>query len=73
MKIADIKLGEFYRVRGNNYAYAQVIAILPPKTGINDTRAFIAECRWVVNKNDKVGMIMYFKISDLVKCEGSGQ
>ena len=37
------------------------------------TRAFIAECRWVVNKNDKVGMIMYFKISDLVKCEGSGQ
>ncbi len=67
MKRSDIRVGEFYRVKGNEYAYAKVIEVIPPMTSINNTRAYVAKCQWVINQNDKFGMIKYFKISELTK------
>ena len=67
MKRSDIRVGEFYRVKGNEYAYAKVIEVIPPMTSINNTRAYVAKCQWVINKDDKFGMIKYFKISELTK------
>lgn len=71
MLIKDIKIGEFYRVKGNeNYCWAQAIEILPPKTGKNTTRATVVKCKWVVNKKDVDSpfvLIKYFKVSNLIK------
>ena len=68
MRVKDVKLGEFYRVKGNeDYCWAQPIEILPPKTGINNTNAIMVKCRWVVHKNDKVGLNKYFRVSNLIK------
>lgn len=70
MRIKDVKLGEFYRVKGNeNYCWAQAIEILPPKTGINDTNATVVKCKWVIRKEDvntsSFIPIKYFKVSNL--------
>lgn len=67
MKIAEIKIGEFFRVRGNNYAWVKAVQIIPPGTPPNTTRSTVVKCEWLVNKNDKTGLIKYFKASDLVK------
>lgn len=71
MLIKDIKIGEFYRVKGNeNYCWAQAIEILPPKTGKNNTRATVVKCKWVRCKKDVENhfvLIKYFKASDLIK------
>lgn len=68
MLVKDIRIGEFYRVKGNeNYCWAQAIEILPPKTGENNTNATIVKCKWVVYKTDNFGVIKYFKVSRLIK------
>lgn len=72
MKIVDIKIGEFYRVKHNTYSWARVVQIIPPMTPPNNTRATIVKCEWVVNKDDEFGLIKYFKVSDLVKEKKGG-
>ena len=67
MKDSEIKIGELYRVNGNYYAFAKVIEILPPMVLPNNTRATVVKCEWIVNRNDKFGLIKYLKASSLVK------
>jgi hypothetical protein len=61
----NIKLGEYYRLKGNTFAWAKPIEIIPPKTGINKERYPIAKCEWTTSKDSLVGLIKYFKVSDL--------
>ncbi len=72
MKIVNIKIGEFYRVKYNSYAWARAVRIIPPMTPPNNTRATIVECEWVVNKDDEFGLIKYFKASDLAEEKKGG-
>lgn len=67
MKAEDIKIGEFYRVRDNELGYAQAMKIIPPKTAENKSNSILVKCYWVVNKDDAVGLVKYFKVSRLVK------
>lgn len=67
MRVKDIKIGEFYRVKGNEYCWAQPIEILPPKTGINLMNVTLIKCNWVINKDDTVGLVKYFRVSSLIK------
>ena len=70
MRVKDIKIGEFYRVKGNDFCWAQAIEILPPKRGINTTKATLIKCKWVTSKkfaNDGIVLIKYFRVSELVK------
>lgn len=67
MKASKIKIGEVYRVNGNDHAFAKVIEILPPMVPPNNTRATVVKCEWIVNRNDKFGLIKYLKASSLVK------
>lgn len=73
MRVSDIKIGEFYRVKDNDYAWAKVVQIIPPMTPPNNTRATVVKCEWVVNNNDKFGLIKYFKVSNLVEGKKGGE
>ncbi len=70
MKITDIKIGEFYRIKGNSFAWAKAVQIIPPKTPPNTTRSTVVKCEFLINKTDKTGLIKYFKASDLEKRKG---
>ena len=72
MRIVNIKIGEFYRVKHNSYAWVKVVQIIPPMTPPNATKATMVKCEWVVNKDDKFGLIKYFRASDLVKEKKGG-
>ena len=70
MRVKDIKIGEFYRVKGNNYAWAQAVEVIPPTAFENDTNATLVKCRWVVDKKDTCGLMKYFKVSELTRSGG---
>ncbi len=63
----SIKIGNYYRHKNTpNYAWAKVLSIIPPRTGVNTHDYPIAECEWTMSKNDSFGLIKYFKLTDLV-------
>ncbi len=65
MKRSEVIIGEHYRFRGETYAWAKVVEILPPKTGKNTTRKYIAKCHWDIKKNPNFAIIKYFAVADL--------
>lgn len=69
MKVQDVKIGEYYRHKDTpNYAWAKPLEILKPNEKQNKGNKFIViKCQWVVNKNDKFGMIKYFRPNNLIK------
>jgi len=69
-QIKDIKIGEYYRHKNApNYAWAKVLEIIKPHTGVNIHSYPIIKCEWTVAKNVNFGLIKYFKASDLKKEE----
>lgn len=72
MRIVNIKIGELYRVKHNSYAWVRAVRIIPPMTPPNYTRATMVKCEWVVDKDDKFGLIKYYRASDLVKEKKGG-
>jgi len=68
MRIQDIKIGEYYRLRSSpTYGYLKAISIIKPKTGININTFMVIECEHTVYKNDSFGFIKYYKPCDLLK------
>ncbi len=68
MNSKNIIIGDYYRHKDHpNYAWAKVLKVMPPKTGINTHGYFIVKCEWSVEKGDSFGFIKHFKLSDLVK------
>jgi len=65
MNSKNIVIGDYYRHRGNEKAWAKVLAILPPRKGLNTHTYWIAKCEWTINKDDLIGLIKYFRLSDL--------
>lgn len=62
------KIGNYYRHKSSpNYCWARLVEILMPHYKENKTNCIIAKCEWTIEKEDKVGMIKYFRISDLLE------
>lgn len=67
MRIKSITINSYYRHKNTpNYAWAKVLEILSPHTGINTHGYYIVKCEWTVNKDSGFGFIKYFKASDLI-------
>ena len=64
--MTKIILGEYYRLKGVDVAWAKPIKMIPPHKGVNTHGYPIYECEWVTNKGDSFGFIKYFRASDLV-------
>lgn len=63
----NVIIGEYYRHKNNpDYAWAKVIEVLEPNQYPNTNKYKVAKCQWTVSKSDKVGMIKYFKLSELI-------
>ena len=67
MRTQDIKIGEYYRHRTSNYAYAKAISILKPKQAENYNNFVVVKCEWSTDKSGIFGIIKYFRPCDLVK------
>ena len=68
MNTKTVKIGEYYRHADTpNYAWAKVLEVIKPHTGLNTHGYLIAKCEWTLSQNDTFGLIKYFKLSDLVK------
>lgn len=63
---ANITIGEHYRHKNTpNYAWAKALKIIPPHTGVNTHNYPIVKCEWALEQNSSLGLIKYFKVSDL--------
>jgi hypothetical protein len=70
MSVKDIVIGDYYRHKNTpNYAWAKPLRILQPHEGLNKHNYIIVECEWSIGQGDLMGMIKYFKASDLVRPE----
>ena len=69
MRIKDIKIGESYRRKGNQNYRAKIIKIMKPRQDENPHNHTILKCEYSQTKDDKFGLIKYFRPSDLVRAE----
>lgn len=68
MRIQDIKLGTYYRLKHNpDYGYVKALEVLKPKQYPNTSTCCLIKCEHTVYKNDKTGFIRYFKADELNK------
>ena len=68
MRVKDIIIGAFYRVKPNNtYGWIRPKEILKPKQAPNTHNYIIVKCEYVINKSDTCGIIKYFKPTDIIK------
>ncbi len=65
MRAKDVVIGKTYRHRTSSIGYAQPVAILPPRTGINTTAGTLVKCAWASEPSFQVFMFKHFKPSDL--------
>ena len=65
MNSKNIVIGNYYRLRGNERGWAKVTALLPPRKGLNTRGYWIAKCEWSMEKDAYIGLIQYFRLSDL--------
>ena len=69
MNSKNVVIGNYYRHRGTKpgYGWAKVLAILSPRKGLNTHGYWIAKCEWTMEKDAVIGLIKYFRLSDLIE------
>ena len=68
MRISDIKIGEYYRLKYSpDYVYIKVIKIYKPREYKEEYNFYLVECEHVINKSDKIGFIRYVKAKNIVR------
>jgi hypothetical protein len=61
-------VGDYVRHRTTpRYCWAKILEIIPPHKGKNVHGYKIARCEWTVGKGDAIGLIKYFRLSDLIR------
>lgn len=77
MRIQDIKVGEYYRLKNTGgeycqyYGWVKVIEIYKKgQWNSPDKSKSLVKCQHTVNKNDIVGFTRYFRPMDLVDTKG---
>ena len=67
MRAKNLIIGESYRLKGYpNCYFAKVLKVMQPKEGENTTGRIIVMCEFSRNKDDRFGLIKYFKPADLI-------
>ena len=76
MRIQDIKVGEYYRLKNTSgeycdyYGCVKVLEIYRRgQWDSPDKTKSLVKCRHTVSKNDSIGFIRYFRPMDLVKVD----
>lgn len=80
MRTQDIKIGSYYRhIDHPSYCFAKAIKIIRPMAkfkreyeyNLTDDEKSVkfvcVKCEWTLSKDDKSGLIKYFRPCDLVK------
>ncbi|KKN59292.1 hypothetical protein LCGC14_0543910 [marine sediment metagenome] len=68
MNSKNVVIGGHYRHRDTpTYGWAKCLSVLPPRKGLNTHGYLVARCEWAVEKNALLGLIKYFKLSDLIE------
>ena len=77
MRIQDIKIGEYYRLKNTGgeyckyYGWVQVLETYRRgQWGSPDKTKSLVKCKHTVDKNDKYGITRYFRPMDLVDTKG---
>lgn len=67
MRSNDIILGKYYRLKSSpSYGWIKPIAILKPHTSENEHSFILIKSEHVVNKEDTVGFIRFFKLNEII-------
>ena len=69
MNSKNVVIGNYYRHKDNDRAWARVVSILPPHKGLNTHGYWIAKCEWSMEKGAYIGLIKYFRLSDLMQSD----
>ena len=69
MRHNNIIIGNYYKHKESPQFWAKAIEILPPGKGENTTKKILVKCEWCYMKGDSIGLIKYFKPSDLKKVD----
>lgn len=73
MRVQDLKIGNDYRHKQNpNYGWARVVKVLKGKEAENTNSYAVAKCEWTTDRGGLVGVIKYFKPSDLIAAPERG-
>lgn len=67
MNSKNIKIGEYYQNRLAKGWWFKALEVIKPHTGINTSGKIIVKGEWSPHKNDTMGLIKYFNISDLIE------
>jgi len=68
MNSKDIKIGESYRLKSTpNYGWVKILEVIPPNKGKDRISFYTVKCEHTVNKNDTVGFIRLFRLSEILK------
>lgn len=77
MRIQDIKVGEYYRLKNTSgefckyYGWVKVLEIYKRgQYNSPDIAKALVKCEHTVNKDDTMGFIRYFSPADLVDTKG---
>jgi len=68
MRAKDLITGDSYRHKDHpNYCWAMVLKVLQPNEGENPHKRIIVKCAYSTGKDDRFGLVKYFKPYDLVE------
>ena len=67
MRASDIKIGEYYKVKGVTYGYIRAVEVLKPKQAPNTLNCILVKCEHTSLKDSKFGFIRYYKPRDMSK------
>ena len=63
----NIEIGCYYKHKLAKDWWFKALEVIKPHTGINTSGKIIVKGEWTPHKNDTMGLIKYFNISDLEK------
>jgi len=67
MRSKDIIIGKYYRLKSSpSYSWIKPITILKPHTLENEYSFILIKAEHVVNKEDTVGFIRFFKLNEII-------
>ena len=70
MQAKNVVIGESYRHKEHpSYGWAKAVKVLRPKQDENTNTFIVVKCEYTQQKNDVIGLVKYFKPSDLLNSD----
>ena len=68
MNSKDIEIGKSYRLKSTpDYGWVKVLEVIKPNRGKDKHPFYTVKCEHTVNKDDTIGFIRLFRLSELLK------